>query len=231
MAKENYAFISVEDYRQEHSQKVIINRHDLDSSVHRAAKISAIEKEEGVSSTYFVYLHSSFYNAYEKGIVRLLKDIVSNGHEIGIHYEPWFYGIDIGMDEEFERHLKLERDMLEALLEVQIGAFSFHNPDRGGWTAFSDDTVCGLINMYSGYFKEHYGYCSDSDGHWRYRRLFDVLSEAGDIRLQILTHPEWWTPSVMKPRDRILRCAQGRLNSSMRQHDETMSEMGRVNDK
>jgi len=231
IAKKSYSFINVKDYRSEFDGKVIINRHDIDGSVHRAAKLAAIEREEGVESVYFVYLHSTLYNTFEKDIVELLKEIAGNGHEIGLHYEPWFYGIDEDKRDEFERYLIYEQQTIETLLDVRISAFSFHNPDRGGWTSFGNETACGLINMYSDYFKENYGYCSDSDGHWRYRRLEDVLIKAEEDKLQILTHPAWWTPDVLKPRDRVQRCAEGRMKSSMRKHDENMQTMGRVNEK
>ena len=244
IAKRSYEFIRVEEYRGDERankrvndcsidrpRKVIINRHDIDASVHRAARLSAIEKEEGVVSIYFVYLHSTLYNVFEKEIVDLLKLIVDNGHDIGLHYEPWFYGIEKDMRDEFESRLIYEKQILEALLDVRIKAFSMHNPDKGGWTSFGDEKVCGLINMYSDYFKENYGYCSDSDGHWRYRRLEDVLTKAQESRLHILTHPAWWTPEVMLPRERIRRCAEGRMASSMQKHDENMHKMGRVNER
>jgi hypothetical protein len=231
IAKQNYTFINVKDYRLNHPGKVIINRHDLDGSVHRAAKLSVIEKEEDAVSAYFVYLHSSLYNAFEKDIVELLKEIAKNGHEIGLHYEPWFYGIDKSMQDEFEHYLLYEKQILETLLDIEISAVSFHNPDRGGWSAYEPETACGLILMYSDYFRENYGYCSDSDGHWRYRRLEDVFLKAEERKLQVLTHPEWWTPDVLKPRQRILRCTEGRMESAMRFHDENMLAMGRVNEK
>jgi len=231
IAKQNYTFINVNDYRLDHSNKVIINRHDLDGSVHRAAKISTIEKEEGVISVYFVYLHSSFYNPFERGITDLLNEIANDGHEIGLHYEPWFYGIDKSMQSEFDYYLLYEKQILETLLDVKINAVSFHNPDRGGWSTYEHETACGLIAMYSDYFRKNYGYCSDSDGHWRYKRLEEVLIKAEERKLQVLTHPEWWTPEVMKPRQRIQRCAEGRMESIMRLHDETMEIMGRVNEK
>ena len=231
IAKQNYSFISVMDYKLEDNRKVIINRHDLDGSVHRAARLSAIEKEEGVTSIYFVYLHSIFYNAFEKNVTELLKSIVENGHEIGLHYEPWFYGIDKEKRSEFERYLLYEKHIVETLLGVEIGAFSFHNPDRGGWTSFGDETAYGLINMYSDYFKENYSYCSDSDGHWRYRRLEDILVKAEENRLHILTHPEWWTPEAMKPRERIKRCTNGKMTSTMQAYDSIMQTMGRINEK
>jgi len=231
LAKSKYEFIKVADYRRDRARKVIINRHDLDSSLHRAEKLSAIEKEVGVTSAYFVYLHSPFYSVFEKGAIGLIQRIAGNGHEVGLHFEPWFYGIEQGMRKELESCLEFEKGVLETLSGLKVSAFSFHNPDRGGWASFPDDTVCGLINMYGGYFKDSYGYCSDSDGHWRYRRLEDVLDKAEEERLQVLTHPEWWTPEVMRPRERIMRCAEGRLGSCMRQYDETMSAMGRTNEK
>jgi len=231
IAKLNYSFINVKDYRLKDSGKVILNRHDIDVSVHRAAQLSVLEKEEDVVSVYFVYLHSFFYNAFEKDIVELLKDISGNGHEIGLHYEPWFYGIDSSKRDEFEFYLVYEKRILETLLGVEISSFSFHNPDRGGWTTFDDETVCGLINMYSSYIKNNYSYCSDSDGHWRYRRLEDVLSDAKEQRLHILTHPVWWTPDIITPRERIIRAAKGRMESTLSRHDDLMSIMGRINEK
>jgi len=231
IAKQNYSFINVKDYRLEDSEKVIINRHDIDASVHRAARLSVIEKEEGVESVYFVYLHSNFYNAFEKDIVDLLKSISGNGHEIGLHFEPWFYDIDKSKREEFEFYLEYEKSILETLIGVKISSFSFHNPDRGEWTTFDNETVCGLINMYSKYIKSNYSYCSDSDGYWRYRRLEDVLSTAEEQRLHILTHPIWWTSEVMKPRDRVEHAAKGRMKSSVRKYDDIMRVMGRVNEK
>ena len=230
IAKQNYTYIKVYDYRTEHSDKVIINRHDLDGSVHRAAKLSTIEKEEGVTSVYFVYLHSSLHNSFEYDVTELLKRIIEDGHEIGLHYEPQFYEIERSNRDKFEYYLLYEKQIIETLLDVEIKAFSFHNPDKGGWSTFSDETVCGLINMYSDFFKGNYMYCSDSDGHWRYKRLEDVLTNAEETKLHLLTHPEWWTPDIMKPRARIQRCAEGRMESSMFKHDENMRIMGRVNE-
>ena len=45
-------------------------RHDIDVSVHRARALAEIEHEAGLRATYFVYLHSRFYNAFEGEITR-----------------------------------------------------------------------------------------------------------------------------------------------------------------
>ena len=42
--------------------------------------------------------------------------------------------------------------------------------------------------------RHRYAYVSDSNGHWRFDRLPDVLENGGHERLHVLTHPEWWQP-------------------------------------
>ena len=46
----------------------ILWRHDVDFSIHRASSLAKIENELGVKATYFLKLHSEFYNLFEKSI-------------------------------------------------------------------------------------------------------------------------------------------------------------------
>ncbi|KDC30925.1 hypothetical protein L505_0136 [Bordetella bronchiseptica F4563] len=87
----------------------------------------------------------------------------------------------------------------------------------------------GLLNTYSEFFRDQVGYCSDSNGYWRHRRLADVLEQAADHSLQVLTHPGWWVDEAMSPRDRIARCAEGRAAATMRKYDEDLACFGRDN--
>jgi hypothetical protein len=72
-------------------------------------------------------------------------------------------------------------------------------------------------------------YCSDSNGYWRFRRLYDVLNEKKDYRLQVLTHPEWWQEKPMPARQRFFRCVYGRANANMQNYDEGLVLDARVN--
>jgi len=227
IAKQKYSFITYGDIKEDLGS-VVIWRHDIDYSVHRAYKLALIETELHVKSTFFLYLHSSMYNLLEREITTLTKEIIKLGHNIGLHFEPAHYNLTIGDTDGLKMYLNYEKKILENLFETDIEVFSFHNPDAGGWMAFEDFDVCGMVNTYSRYLKDNYCYCSDSDGYWRYNRLEDVLS--GDHKkLHILLHPEWWTPDKMTPRERVRRCIDGRSKKCYLLYDKNMENMGRLN--
>jgi hypothetical protein len=59
--------------------------------------------------------------------------------------------------------------------------------------------------------------------------LEDVLAQADDRRLQVLTHPEWWPDDVMSPRRRVHRCIDGRSANLKRYYDAALHNAGRLN--
>lgn len=227
LAKQKYCFIAYDQYRSDGSN--ILWRHDIDFSVHRALKLATIEAEEGVKATYFIHLHNESYNALEAEVAKCIHKIVDMGHDIGLHFDPSFYILDNCNLDKFEFYLKMEQQLLETIFGKRIRAFSFHVPEVGKWVDVKQEIIGGLINAYSSYLGENYGYCSDSNGYWRFKRLEDVLREAKEEKLQVLTHPEWWVPSVMSPRDRITRCIDGRAAKQHKWYDAAMQSMGRKN--
>ena len=74
-----------------------------------------------------------------------------------------------------------------------------------------------------------YAYVSDSNGYWRFERLPEVLAAGAHERLHVLTHPEWWQEQPMSPRERILRCIEGRGRASEATYDALLSDNQRVN--
>jgi len=86
-----------------------------------------------------------------------------------------------------------------------------------------------MINAYSKYLKSNFGYCSDSNGYWRFERLEDVLKEAKHEKLQVLTHPGWWVETPMSPRQRIQRCIDGRAINVGKNYDDLLNRMCREN--
>jgi len=190
IAKKNYSFISYRNYKQ--SGKVILWRHDLDLSVHRAYQLSVIEKQVGVNATYFLDIHSKYYNIFEKEVYDLVRGILLNGHEVGLHFDPSFYSITAENVELLQSYVNRESRLLESFFGTKINALSFHNPEIGGFTEFSALHLNNLVNAYSSYLQHNYSYVSDSNGYWRFRRLYDVLEEGKEERLQVLTHPGWY---------------------------------------
>lgn len=223
-AKENYVFRGYTDYRAD--ERFVLWRHDVDISIHAAYKLAVIEAEEGIASTYFLLPHSEFYNLLEAEVAGKVRDILALGHHIGLHFDNVFYGIkDVPT---LESKLKFEAGLLSSIFETSVDTFSFHNPDA--WTLQQRNaTYAGLVNTYAAHFQTSVGYCSDSNGYWRHRRLADVLEQAGDACLQVLTHPVWWVDTPASPRDRILRCVQGRAAQTMRKYDLGLELYGRSN--
>ncbi len=227
LIKKNYKTIFFSDYKK--PGKNLLLRHDVDFSIHRAYRLAQIESENSIYSTFFLWMHSPYYNILEEEICELINQIKSLGHQIGLHFDSGFYrrrGLDRNTILEY---MAFEKDILERLFEQSVTAFSFHDPTDEVLKHYTDDMYCGMVNTYSQYLKTHYDYCSDSNGYWRYRRLEDVLVEAKSENLQVLLHPEWWTPEVMSPRQRISRCIDGRCRRSHERYDDQVERGGRLN--
>jgi hypothetical protein len=224
LAKANYLFRRFTDF--DPAERFVLWRHDVDFSVHRAAKMARIEAEEGVTATYFLHLHSEFYNLLEFEVKRLVKELVSFGHALGLHFDTHYYGVE--HPEQLEQLLDREKCILEESFEAEIRVFSFHITSPA-IVQFDNPKYSGLINAYADYFRTEVPYCSDSNGYWRHRRLEDVLQKAADPRLQVLTHPELWQETVMSPKERVHRCIAGRAEKTRRWYDDTLRMYGREN--
>jgi hypothetical protein len=223
VAKQKYRVAFYDDIPW--GSKFLLWRHDLDYSINRAAALAEIEAEEGIRATYFVNPGSEFYNPFEPTQARLLKHILGLGHRLGLHFDASLH--DVQNERILDEKIAQERRWLEDALGTP-DAFSFHNP-MASHLVYDAESYGGLQNCYSRRFKAEVGYCSDSNGYWRFRRLHDVLSDATDPCLQVLTHPGWWQAEPMPPRQRIFRSAFGRALATMRQYDAQMAEHRRVN--
>lgn len=227
LAKENWEFVSFPDFQK--GGRICLWRHDIDVSVHRAYRLAQIEAEEGVKATYFVHLHSKFYNAMEDVVMEKLSGILELGHMLGLHFDPQVYVSRTQSRQQALDLISFEQQTLQNLFMTNVSAFSFHHPDIGGWLDFTVDAIGGMVNAYGSHIREHFRYCSDSNGYWRFQRLKDLLETAADSKLHVLTHPEWWQSSAMSPRERILRAIEGRAFQTREWYEKTLIEMGRQN--
>lgn len=206
----------------------VIWRHDVDFSMHRAARLAEIEAEEGALATYFVNPRCTFYNLLEPEISRLLARIRRFGHEIGLHFDAGAYEVANWTQTDLNRALARERSLLEAILDAPVRSVSWHNPDMSNLLDFDTDEIEGLVNAYGASLRRDYAYCSDSNGYWRYKPMAEVIA-AGHPRLHLLTHPAWWTPKPMPPSERIDRAIMGRGRAVRRDYDALLARGGRRN--
>lgn len=191
-------------------------RHDVDFSVHRALKLAEIEHSLGVNATYFIHPHSEFYNFFERSIVDKVLAIVSLGHDVGLHFDADYYGINDA--NALEERLSKEKTLLESVYSTKIGVFSFHNPSIRT-AQFRNTNYAGMVNTYSSYFLQNVSYCSDSNGYWRFESLDEAIINPENKRLQVLTHPEWWQDYIMSPEERIMKCIYGRCQRMKERYD------------
>jgi hypothetical protein len=208
LAAKTWTFRGYTDFDRD--ERFVIWRHDIDLSVPCALRQAQIEQEEGVRATYFVNPHSEYYNLAESETHRMVRAIIECGHDIGLHFDSAFFGI--ANESELDSKVALDASLIEQLYGIEVKTFSFHNT-----TPFvlgcRNWTYGGRFNTYAEYFPKEVGYCSDSNGYWRHRRLEDVLREANDQRLQVLTHDGWWNDEVMSPRE----CVQQSLSRNAKQ--------------
>lgn len=203
-------------------------RHDVDMSPHRAARMAEIERDAGVRAHYFIMFGSRFYNTLEPSVTQVLKRLVKMGHRIGLHFDPSAIPLpnDLGC---LQETLVRQADMLSFVLEVAVDSFSLHNPTAAQAFELTTEKYGNLLNVSAPALVNSFNYCSDSNGIWRHRRLIDVVRDPAVRRLYALTHPEWWVPSVMSPRERIQRCIDGRAACAGREYDRDLAQFRRPN--
>lgn len=203
------------------NRKDVIWRHDVEFEPDIALKMAEIEHEAGVLASYFFQLHSGFYNVMSGHYRRVFHQIKDLGHCVGLHFDSAYWGIT--NEDQLNDFIKIDKEYLEKNMGVEIDTFSFHNT-----TPFTQSCLeykyGGLVNVYASFFKEHYNYCGDSLGYWRFDRLEDVLKDDNVKHLQVLTHDGNWSEEVLSPRKRYVkvfhdhaeRLVQGQINGMHR---------------
>ena len=214
MLNKKYIFRLFSNFNE--NENYVILRHDVDLSIHAAVKLANFEYDKGIISTYFINIHSKFYNTFEKIIMDYIKDIINYRHKIGLHFDFNLYNIND--KEELEKYLEKEKNILEDIFEQSIDVFSFHNPNSIIINKYSNYYYSGMINTYSEYFMKKVYYCSDSTGIWKNDNLDKVLKEKNIKWVQVLTHPVWWTNKKnMTPFEKIMYAINGRAENT-KQH-------------
>ncbi len=124
-----YNFYTLDDYfcNRSSSEKNIILRHDVDTQLDIALRKADIEKELGVKSTYFIRLHSHNYNFFCIKDLNKIIDILSLGHEIGLHYETDFYILN---KKDIQQSINKEIGIMEYYLNQKIKTVCPHEPTR-----------------------------------------------------------------------------------------------------
>lgn len=187
----NYTFLRCEQYNKiTEYDKVVILRHDIDFSLKGALKLAKIENELGVTSSYFIRLHSRHYNPLEYNSYKIIKKIQNLGHEIGLHQEPAFA---FNMSEYPNEYVQQEINSFNSIFQTKIKGVSTHEPTRTK-IQITPENISEFNIEYESYFPvftQNMKYISDSGARWREGDMFEWL-EKNTPKLYVLTHPVWW---------------------------------------
>ena len=206
--------------------RTILLRHDVEFSVPIALKIAKIEHELGIRSTYFVQLHSEFYNALEKRTFTQLKEIESLGHCLELHFDAHFWGVE--NEVKLEKYLRIDAGTFATYFDKRPKIFSFHNTNKFTLSC-EKDSYADMINVYAKKYKQVYAYCADSTGYWRYEILEDMLIEAKEHVLQLLIHDGMWQDEILPPRRRIHKVIDEHSSFMKKHYDEVLQKLGAKN--
>lgn len=189
--------------------KTIFLRHDVDLSLSDALTIAEFDHELGVTSNFYFLCRSDFYSITSRASKKLMTEITSLGHKVGLHFDPTVYHTIINVQEALSREIAL----LEWITELPCETVSQHQPSLFGlidWTDLTD-----VIDVYGPVRDKRVDYLSDSNMKWRHLPSNRIKNTS---RLQLLLHPEYWVDgskgldSVM---GRISRSAQDEIKNAL----------------
>ncbi|MBC6411199.1 MAG: hypothetical protein GDA42_12260 [Ekhidna sp.] len=132
---QGYKVIRCVDYiseKNKNSEKIFVNRVDIDLSVKKSERIVDIFNGLGIKASFFVRLHAPEYNPFSFENYRILKKIVNSGHEIGYHSEV----IDQSViwNEDAAKCLTRDIKILNTMLDIKVQGVASH----GGMTGLNN---------------------------------------------------------------------------------------------
>lgn len=170
--------------------KVVILRHDIDYSLAKAVALAELERELGVSSTYFVLLTSEFYNLLSKDNLSKISKIGKLGHDIGLHFDEVNYSEEYYKDHGGIENVILEEvNLLKQITGIDVASVSMHRPSKE--TLESNIDLGPVINSYGQQFFQDFKYVSDSRRKWR-EDIVEIIASEKYAKLHILTHAFWY---------------------------------------
>lgn len=216
-----YEHLTVRDYCScnELPKHFIIHRHDVDRKPKNALKMAKIERDHGISSTYYF---RTIKNTFKPDII---SKIDSLGHEIGYHYEDLdraggdIKNAIISFEKELERLRQITKieticmhgnslrswnnkdmwkdisfesyDLLgEAYLSIDFMDVEYFSDTGRTW---KDTEIGPLFYDFSpviyGDTKNDIGKNYEADTTWK---IIDLISSSQIDRMCILSHPNRW---------------------------------------
>ena len=205
----NYRVITLKEFfldEYDKNSKILVNRIDVDIKIDRLKTIYQIFKELDIRASIYLRLHAPDYNLLSIGNIKIIKDLISIGCEIGLHTEIEDVGSYCSIDK--KRLLQKEIEFFETIFNIKV----FGTASHGDMTHYNNldfwktnrASDFGLI--YEAYDKKLWNNCRYvSDSEWTQWKAYhngellenDRRTPIEHIKddckiLHFLTHPESW---------------------------------------
>jgi hypothetical protein len=191
-----FAFQTFSEYLDAPLEKVILIRHDVDISLEWALEMSRVEYELGIRTTYFIRVHSTRYNLFDRYNYRRLHELKDKGFEIGVHQEVCNFAETA--DEAFLL-LKREKKVIESILGCEVRGVATHLPKHNFIKITPEvmEKVGFLYEPGSEIFNKNALFVSDSNNHWKKYTFREAIRRSDKVLANI--HPVWWIGSINSP--------------------------------
>jgi peptidoglycan/xylan/chitin deacetylase (PgdA/CDA1 family) len=185
----NYKFIFFDDIKsiKNPNKKIVLLRHDIDFNPYKVKEICEIEKKHNVKSTYFFLLNSKFYNLHNIQIYNIIKQIVNEGNEIGVHFDESSY--TYSNNKEISRFITKEIKFFEGLFRKKIKIISFHRPTNN---VLLNKINIPIAHTYQEIYAKQIKYLSDSKKQMPEGDFIEIINSGKYKKIQLLIHPFWW---------------------------------------
>ncbi|MGB9696371.1 MAG: hypothetical protein ACP5P3_04550 [Ignavibacteria bacterium] len=214
--KNDYSFVTVQEYFERQPDNGIMLRHDIDKKPHNALVLARIEHDFGIRGTYYFRIVNKSFN------LDVMRSIFELGHEIGYHYE------DLSMNNgnikqalnSFEKNLERFRKYFDVKTICMHGSPISKFDNRNIWET-NDYKKFGLIGEpYLDLDFEKVFYLTDTGRRWNaksisvrdkvphlenkpeFKNTQNIIRAIGSNkfpRLAMITiHPQRWTDNWME---------------------------------
>lgn len=164
-------------------------RHDIDLDVRPAYEMFLLERDAGITASYFFLTSCHTYNPCSLANRKMIREMAEAGFDVGLHFDPLIY--PAADEAQLARAAAREADLIAHIAGRDVTALSLHNPSVHGRYPFFD----GFINVYQEPYFHEDRYLSDSRMGFRGKDPFDFVEENLEKTIQILLHPLHFTDS------------------------------------
>ncbi len=185
--RSGYKFIAFNEKDEFSDSKFCLLRHDIDADLNAALQMAKAEQALGIKSTYFLMLRSPVYNIFGRANNDFVEQIISLGHEIGLHYDEGYYPKD---SNDLNVLVNREAEIMNLAFGKKIKVVSFHQP--GEQVLNNSIQLTNFLNTYDKKEFEDIFYLSDSNMVWKGETPWELFSKATHPKVQLLIHPMWW---------------------------------------